>query len=331
MVVQRKNQAWWWVAGLFTVMSLSGCGMYPSKPGAWPGGIWGDILRFVSSVIDFAAHHLGGSYGLALLVVTVLVRLIVMPLMIKQIRYQKVMQALQPEIQKIRSKHQGDNQKIQQETMKLWQGHGVNPMSGCFPMVIQLPILYALFGAIEGNVKLNHSQFLGIFNLGSPDHYYILPVAAAITTFLSSKLMMAGTSGGQQKMMLIIMPIFIFIIGSRFPSGLALYWVYTNLFQAVQTYFVKVKPAADAAAAEGPNPEPPPKPKPVGTRAERSRQQKELPAETSSSRDRSRRERSSSSQRSSNGQRSSRSGQNRRGNTSSQTDADGRSQKGKKS
>ena len=258
-VVQRRNRTWWWVAGLATVMSLSGCSMYPTKPGHWPGGIWGSILQFVSSVIDFAARHLGGNYGLALLVVTVLVRLIVLPLMIKQIRYQKVMQALQPEIQKIRSRHKGDNQKIQQETMKLWQQHGVNPMSGCFPMVIQLPILYALFGAIEGNVRLNHSHFLGIFNLGTPDHYYILPLAAAITTFFSSKMMMAGTDGGQQKMMLFIMPVFIFIIGSRFPSGLALYWVYTNLFQAVQTYFVKVKPAA-AASAEVVDVGSPPKP-----------------------------------------------------------------------
>lgn len=246
-VVQRRNRKWWWVAGLAAVMSLSGCSMYPTKPGHWPGGLWGNILQHVSSVIDFTASHLGGSYGLALLVVTVAVRLIVLPLMIKQIRYQKVMQSLQPEIQKIRSKYQGDNQKIQQETMKLWQQYGVNPMSGCFPMVIQLPILYALFGAIEGNVKLSESHFLGIFNLGHPDHYYILPLLAAITTFFSSKLMMAGTDGGQQKMMLFIMPVFIFIIGSRFPSGLALYWVYTNLFQAVQTYFVKVKPAATAA------------------------------------------------------------------------------------
>lgn len=246
---QRNKRAWWWVVGLAAMMSLSGCGMYPSKPGKWPGGVWGSVLQWVSSVIDFTAHHItGGSYGLALLVVTVAVRLIVLPLMVKQIRYQKVMQAMQPEIQKIRKKHQGDNQKIQQETMKLWQHHGVNPMSGCFPMIVQLPVLYALYGAIEGNIDLNQSTFLGIFQLGHPDHYYILPLAAAITTYFSSKLMMAGAEG-QQKMMLFIMPVFIFIIGARFPSGLALYWVYTNLFQAIQTYFVKVRPSQMEAAA----------------------------------------------------------------------------------
>ncbi|MCL6452854.1 MAG: YidC/Oxa1 family membrane protein insertase [Alicyclobacillus sp.] len=231
------------------MISLSGCGMYPAKPGEWPGGVWGSILQWVSSVIDYTASHLaGGSYGLALLMVTVAVRLILLPLMVKQIRYQKVMQAMQPEIQKIQQKYKGDNQKIQQETMKLWQEHGVNPMSGCLPMLLQLPILYALYGAIEGNVHMSKSVFLGIFLLGKPDHFYILPVAAALTTYLSSRLAM-GAVEGQQRMMLYIMPVFIFIIGARFPSGLALYWVYSNLFQAVQTYFVKVRPEGAGAAA----------------------------------------------------------------------------------
>lgn len=248
-VVQRQRRTWWWVAGIAAMISLSGCGMYPSSPGKWPGGWWGSILQFVSSVMDWTAAHItGGSYGLALLIVTVLVRLIIFPLMVKQIRYQKVMQAMQPEIQKIRQKHQGDNQKIQQETMKLWQAHGVNPMTGCFPMIVQLPVLYALFGAIEGNTQLNQSTFLHIFQLGQHDHTYILPLIAAITTFISSRLSMAGVEG-QQKMMLYIMPVMIFFIGSRFPAGLALYWIYTNLFTAVQTYFVKVRPAAAASAS----------------------------------------------------------------------------------
>lgn len=246
---RRKRQAWWWTAGLFAMMSLSGCSMYPSKPGAWPTNWWGQILHYVSDVIDWTAAHItGGSYGLALLLVTVVVRLIIMPLFVKQIRYQKVMQQMQPEMQKIRQKYKGDNQKIQEETMKMYKTYGVNPMAGCFPMVVQLPMLYALYGAIEGNVKLNQSTFLHIFQLGQHDHTYILPLLAAITTYFSSRLMMAGVEG-QQKMMLYVMPVFIFIIGARFPAGLALYWIYTNLFQTVQTYFVKVRPAGNAEAA----------------------------------------------------------------------------------
>ncbi|MCL6441991.1 MAG: YidC/Oxa1 family membrane protein insertase [Alicyclobacillus sp.] len=222
--------------------------MYPSHPGDWPHGVWGDILKFVSNIIDDFARILGGSYGLALLVVTVLVRLLILPLMIKQIRYSKMMQAMSPQLKEIREKYRGDNRKIQEETMKLWQEHGVNPMSGCLPTLAQLPVLYALFGAIEGNIKLNHSTFLGIFHLGQPDHYFILPVLAAAATYLSSRVMMT-TADPQSKMMLYIMPLSVLILGSRFASGLALYWIYSSLFTTVQTYFIRVRPAqADEAA-----------------------------------------------------------------------------------
>ncbi|QQE78951.1 YidC/Oxa1 family membrane protein insertase [Alicyclobacillus sp. SO9] len=247
----KKRSKWLWLSSIVLVFSLTGCGihsMYPAKPGVWPHNFWGSVLQVVSHSIDFFAHHLWGSYGLALLAVTVIVRIIVLPFFVKQMRHTRSMQAIQPEIQKIRAKYKGDNQKIQQETSKLWQQHGVNPMAGCFPMLIQMPVLYALFGAIEGNVPLNNSTFLGIFQLGTHDHTYILPIVAAITTYLSSRVMMTGNDS-QQKMMLFIMPVFIFFIGSRMPAGLALYWIYTNVFTAAQGYFVKVRPVQTAAAA----------------------------------------------------------------------------------
>jgi YidC/Oxa1 family membrane protein insertase len=247
--LSKASTKWSWALAAVAMMSLTGCSMYPSKPGAWPGGLWGEALRFVSSTIDFFAKYVGYNYGIALLIVTVLVRLLVLPLMVKQIRYSKMMQELQPDIQKLRQKHKGDAKKVQEETMKLWQRHGVNPMSGCLPMVVQLPVLYALFGAIEGNIKLNNSTFLYIFHMGHPDHTYILPIIAAITTYFSSKVMMAGNDS-QQKMMLFIMPVFIFFIGSRFAAGLALYWIYSNIFTTVQTYFIKVRPARAAGASD---------------------------------------------------------------------------------
>lgn len=238
----KSNAKWLWAVAGMAMLSLTGCSMYPSKPGQWPGGTWGDALKFVSGTIDFFAKYVGYNYGIALLIVTILVRLLVLPLMVKQIRYSKVMQTMQPEIKKLRDRHKGDPKKIQEETMKLWQQHGVNPMAGCFPMLVQLPVLYALFGAIEGNIQLNHSTFLYIFHLGQPDHLYILPAVAAVTTYFSSRVMMTGTDS-QQKMMLYIMPVFIFLIGSHFAAGLALYWIYSNIFTAVQTYFIKVRPA----------------------------------------------------------------------------------------
>jgi len=226
--------------------------MYPSKPGAWPTGNWawwGAVLKVVSKLLDFFAHYMGGNYALALLALTILFRIIVLPLFLKQIKSTRAMQQLQPEIQKIRSKYKGDNQKIQEETTKLWQANGVNPMAGCFPMLVQLPILYALFGAIEGNKGLNASHVLWIHTLAKPDPYFILPILAGITTYFSSRVMMTSNDP-QQRMMLYIMPVFIVLIGSRMAAGLALYWTYSNLFTAVQGYFVRVKPG-DAATTSG--------------------------------------------------------------------------------
>jgi len=243
---KRMSSKWVWTLAATSMLMLSGCGMYPAHPGMWPGGIWGEVLQFVSHILDIFAGAVGHSYGIALLFLTVLVRLLITPFYVKQIRYSKVMQSMQPEIAKIRAQNKGDNQKIQAETMKLWKREGVNPMAGCLPTLLQLPVLYSLFGAIEGNVGLSHSIFLGIFNLGKPDHYYILPILAAITTYFSSKLTMMGVDK-QQKTMLLIMPVFIFIIALRFPSGLALYWVYGNAFTTIQTYFVRVRPAKSDA------------------------------------------------------------------------------------
>lgn len=223
--------------------------MYPKQgSGEWPPNVWGSILHFVSDVIDFFAHHLGGSYGISILIVTILVRLIILPLFIRQLRYQRMMMELQPEMQKIRSKYKGDNQKIQQETMKLYQEAGTNPVAGCLPTLIQLPVLYALYGAIIGNKGIHQSIFLGVFDLGQHDPHFILPIIAGLTTFLSSYLTMRNQPA-QQRAILFIMPLFIIFIGARLPAGLVLYWIYTNLFTALQTYVFMTRPMKKAKLA----------------------------------------------------------------------------------
>lgn len=217
--------------------------MYPSKPGHWPHNVWGTILHGISDLMDFFARHLGNNYGIAILIMTVIVRLIILPLFIRQLRYQRVMMELQPQIQKIRSKYKGDNQKIQEETMKLYQETGANPLAGCFPMLIQLPFLYAFYGAILGNPNMRESTFLGIFRLGQHDPYYVLPILAGLSTLLSSWLTMRNQPA-QQRAMLFVMPVMIFFIGARLPGGLVLYWIYTNLITAIQTYFFITRPTA---------------------------------------------------------------------------------------
>lgn len=258
---KRKRPAWLWVAATAALLSITGCGMYPSKAGAWPKGFWGDILKGVSHVIDVVAHWFGphGNYGLAIIIVTVAVRLIIFPLFLRQMRFSRQMQSMQPRIQEIRARHKGDNQKIQQETMKLYQEAGFNPMAGCLPMLIQLPILYALFGALRGNIGLQHGTFLHFFILGQDfsmkgSHwvYFVWPLLAGITTFLSSRVMMTGPANDpQQRMMLLIMPLFVLFMATRFPTGLSLYWIVSNMFTAVQGYFVKARPMQAQAAAAG--------------------------------------------------------------------------------
>lgn len=232
---QKASKRWTIALSLAAVVVLTGCGLYPTKPGAWPKNWWGDVLHGISDLMDYFAHLFGNDYGISILFMSILVRLVVLPLFLRQIRFQRGMVKLQPEIQKIRTKYKFDQQKMQEELMKLYQEAGMNPLAGCFPMLIQLPFLWAFYGAIVGNVGMRHSTFLGIFPLGHWDTHYILPVLAALSTLLSSWLSMR-TQPVQQKSMLFVYPIMIFFFAFRLPGGLVLYWIYTNLLVALQVY-----------------------------------------------------------------------------------------------
>jgi YidC/Oxa1 family membrane protein insertase len=217
---------------------------------------WSDFVAFFSDSLDFFARLLH-DYGLSILVVTVIIRLAILPFYLKQIRYMKEMQVLQPEIKKIRDKYKNDPQKLQQETMKLYQKHNINPFNGCLPMLLQLPILWAFYRAIMYNDHIKHAQFLGLIKLGSPDPYFLLPILAAVLTFFQQKIMMKTTiSSGvpgveqQQKMMLIIYPVMVLFIGLKLPAALSLYWVYGTIFTIAQTYFTQSLPAQKEANVE---------------------------------------------------------------------------------
>src|SRR5699024_8299332 len=125
-----------------------------------------------------------GSYGLAIVVVTIIIRVLLLPLMIKQIRSTQAMQQVQPEIKALQEKYSSKDaktqQKLQQETMALFQKHGVNPFAGCLPIFVQMPILIAMYHAIMRTAEIKLGTFLW-FELGSPD--YILPIIAGLATF----------------------------------------------------------------------------------------------------------------------------------------------------
>jgi YidC/Oxa1 family membrane protein insertase len=230
------------IASVF--LFLSGCTEISKPINAESTGFWNEYIVYpLSWVIVKGAELLGGSFGFSLIVVTLLIRLALLPLMIKQTRSSKAMQALQPEMKSLRekysSKDQKTQQKLQQETMALFQKHGVNPMAGCFPLIVQMPILIGFYHAISRTREIADHSFLW-FDLGDKDPFYILPIIAGITTFIQQKLMMAGQEHNpQMAMMLWMMPIMIVIFAFNFPAALSLYWVVGNIFMIAQTYFIK--------------------------------------------------------------------------------------------
>jgi YidC/Oxa1 family membrane protein insertase len=234
------------IIGLVALMSvMTGCAQTNLPITAESSGFWNEYIVYpLSLLIVKTAEFLGGSFGLSIIVVTLLVRLAILPLMIKQTRSSKAMQALQPEMnalkEKYKSKDQQTQQKLQQETMSLFQKHGVNPLSGCFPLVIQMPVLIGFYHAISRTQVIKEHSFLW-FDLGAPDPIYLLPLIAGATTFIQQKMMMAGTANQnpQMAMMLWMMPIMIIVFAVKFPAALSLYWVVGNIFMIAQTYFIK--------------------------------------------------------------------------------------------
>ncbi|WP_026136405.1 MULTISPECIES: YidC/Oxa1 family membrane protein insertase [Paenibacillus] len=198
------------------------------------------VVYWFAYALDTFAKWFNGEYGLAVLVLVLIVRTLILPLTLKQVRSSKAMQAIQPQLQKLREQHKDDPQKQQAETMKLFQENQINPAAGCFPLLIQMPIFIALYNAIIYNSALREHTFLWM-QLGEPDKWHILPIIAAITTFLQTWMMMKmnpASMQGPMQMMMYIYPVIIVIMAWSFPSALPLYWVYSNIYTIVQNYFL---------------------------------------------------------------------------------------------
>lgn len=238
------------------VLVLSGCGGNVTNPapiGPDATGIWDKYFVYpLSWLIKESSLVLGGSYGLGILVATIIIRLITLPLMVKQIKSSKMMQALQPELTKVREKYKNDPQKAQQETMVLFQKNNVNPLAGCLPMFVQMPILIAFYHAIIRTPEIKEHTFLWLA-LGEKDPYYILPILAAITTYFQQKMMgsMTTANNPQMQMLTVMMPLMILAIAVTLPSALSLYWVYGNCFTIVQSYFLYRDKGAKVGPKEG--------------------------------------------------------------------------------
>ncbi len=182
-------------------------------------------------------HGFLGNYGLAIIVLTVLVKLVFWPLTAKQIKSAREMQKLQPMIEKLRQKYKDDREAMSREMMELYRRHNVNPLMGCLPIVVQIPVFYALYRVLNDSIELRHAPFFGwITDLSAKDPYYVTPILMGISMLITQKMTPAMGDPTQQKVMLLMPVIFTFMF-LGLPSGLVLYWLVQNVLQIGQQLY----------------------------------------------------------------------------------------------
>lgn len=226
---------------LFLPMLLTGCQALTSEGSFFQS----TFINPFTWLIHVFAGLTGGSFGLAIILITLLIRLVLLPLMLKQYKNQQnmkeKMEILKPEMDEIQKKLKeikdpAEQKKLQQEMMGLYQKHGVNPLSvGCLPMLIQMPILMGLYYAISGSTEIASHSFLW-FNLGQSDMW--ITAAAGLIYFLQFKVTMPNMTEEQKKQMKfmgLLSPIMIVMFSLSAPSALPLYWTVGGIFLIVQT------------------------------------------------------------------------------------------------
>lgn len=221
--------------GLLVV--LTGCGT--SQITEHSTGIWDRYIVYnFARCISFLSF--GGNHAIGIILFTIIVRIILLPLMHYQTKQMRRTQEVQPKLKELQQKYSSRDpetqRRLQEEQQKLYAEYNVNPVAGCLPLLIQMPILMALWQAMSRVESLTNGHFLWM-DLSQPDPYYILPILAAIFTYLTSKLtsMSQIESNMTSTIMNFVMPIMIFFMGMNLASGLSLYWVVSNAFQAGQT------------------------------------------------------------------------------------------------
>ena len=202
-------------------------------------GIFGILGKPLFIVLHFF-YSFSHNWGIAIILLTVLIRIIFFPLNHKSLKAMKKMADLAPEIKKLQKKYKDDPQKLQQEMMKLYAEHGANPMSGCLPIVVQIPVFIALYNVLMVTVELKNAPFmLWITDLSSKDPYYILPILMGLS--MVAQQWITPSSDKNQKMIMYIMAAVFTFMFMNFPSGLVLYWLTNNILGLIQSYFINKK------------------------------------------------------------------------------------------
>jgi YidC/Oxa1 family membrane protein insertase len=214
---------------------------------------WFDIIAKPLVLGLNLSNKVTHNYGVDIILLTILIKIIFYPLSVKSYKSMKEMQKLQPLIAKLREKYKDDRQKLNQEMMGLYKQRGVNPMGGCLPMVIQIPVFFALYKALSSAIELRHAPFMLWMNdLSAPEDLFtftvagfalpirILPLIMGITQVIQQKMTPTSADPMQEKIML-FMPIFFTFLFWGFPAGLVLYWLINNVISIGQQYYINKK------------------------------------------------------------------------------------------
>ncbi|MCB9094756.1 MAG: membrane protein insertase YidC [Halobacteriovoraceae bacterium] len=184
-------------------------------------------------------HTLIPNYGIAIILLTLIIRILVFPLQYKSTKSMKKMQLIQPELKKIQEKYKNEPQKLQKESMALFKRSGTHPLSGCFPLLLQMPVFFALYKVLYNAVELVGAPFyFWITDLSSKDPLYVLPVLMGFFMFLQQKMTPTPGTDPVQKKIFLFMPIIFGFIMKDLPSGLNLYILISTVFAILQQYFV---------------------------------------------------------------------------------------------
>ena len=203
--------------------------------------IYNLLKQFLAFLLNTTDKYVG-NFGISIIIVTILIKILLLPLTLKQDKSMKEMKKLQPELEKIKEKYANDKQMLNIKTMELYKEHKVNPLGGCLPLLLQLPILFALFGVLRNGIIPKDSSFLWL-KLSVPDPFYVLPVLNGAVSFFQQKLTGSADSNPQMKNMMYIFPIMMIMFSLKMPSGLQLYWLTSSILAVVQQYFIMKKGA----------------------------------------------------------------------------------------
>ncbi len=211
-------------------------------------GMFSIVSRPLLMVLDFFYGYVH-NWGVAILILTFLIRLAFWPLSQKSFKSMREMQKLQPHVQKLREKYADDKQTLQKETMQLYKTYGVNPLGGCLPIAVQIPVFIGLYQALLNSVELRHAAFIDylpftdipwLTDLAAKDPYYITPILMGLTMLLQQKLSPQQGDPTQQKVMM-LMPVVFTAMFLNFPSGLVVYWLFSNVLSILQQWIIMRK------------------------------------------------------------------------------------------